>query len=115
MAIQNIPTRTDGRSHYNQAIVFDGVSYILHYEYNARDLHWYVSVHDSGDNPIEGLISRKVVVNWSTLVRATAPGKPSGAIIASSQGHADPGLTDLGESVLHHYVTQADLEALENG
>jgi len=115
MAIQNIPTRADGTSHYKESIVFDGISYILYFDYNARDLHWYLTIHDSGDQPIEGLVSRKIVVNWSTLVRATSPDKPSGAILAASQGHADPGLTDLGESVLLHYIPETDLEALENG
>lgn len=115
MTIQKVPTLNDGTAHYSQTVTFDGVSYIMYFDYNARDRHWYLSLHDSGDNPIEGLVGRKIVVNWNPIVGCTDPDRPPGAFLVTSEVHNDPGLTDLGNSVLLQYIPIEDLEALNNG
>lgn len=115
MTIQKIPTLSNGTAHYSQTVTFDGTSYIMYFDYNARDRKWYLSLHDSEDTPIEGLIGRKIVVNWNPAVGCTDPKRPPGAFLATSENHVDPGLNDLGESVLLQYIPIADLEALSNG
>lgn len=114
MTLQIVNTLRDGRARYSQTVVFDGVTYIVYFDYNARDCHWSMTLHSSDDLPIEGLTGRKLVVNWNPITGCTSPSRPEGAFLVNSSGHADPGLYDLGESVLLQYVPVADLEALSD-
>ena len=110
MSTEIIQTLDDGLAHYRQTTPLDGVIYVLNFDYNSRDQNWYLSVHDSEDQPIEGCVGRKLVTNWPVLFRSTDPNKPPGEIIVVSVSTSeDPGLTDLGNDIILSYVPAEDL------
>lgn len=109
MATRILPTVSDGRAHISYTIVLDGDSFYIHMDFNARDEHWYISVHDATNTPIEGCVGRRIVTNWPILHRATAAGRPAGNIITSSADHEDPGLYDLGNRVKLYYVEASNV------
>ncbi len=104
MATRNIPTFQTGEGHINYTLQLEGVLYYVYLDFNARDEHWYISIHDSSNVAIEGCISRKLVTNWKILIGATVPERPPGEIYTSSVDHIDPGLLDLGTRVALYYV-----------
>jgi hypothetical protein len=104
MATRDIPTFQDGDGHVKYTVQLEGVLYHVYLDWNSREEKWYISVHDSADQPIEGCICRKLVTNWKILRGATVDERPPGEIYTSSTGHADPGLLELGARVALYYV-----------
>lgn len=108
MAILNIPTWQDGKAHRKFTILWEGTLYTVYEHYNSRDQRWYATINDSADNPIEGLMGRKLVTNWKINRQVTLDDAPPGDIYTQSADHADPGLLDLGARVAFYYVESED-------
>jgi hypothetical protein len=107
MALRFLPTYSDGRAHVYYTVQLDGILYYIYLDYNARDEHWYMNIHDAANLPIEGCVSKKLVVNWSILKGVTVDTAPQGKVITSSSGHVDPGLLDLGVTTALYYLDAA--------
>jgi hypothetical protein len=115
MALENVPTLYNGTANYRTTIALDGVNFILHFLWNGRDEHWYLSVHDGDDTPITGYVSRKLVGNWFVGNRSTDPNRPDGLLFIVSSEHEDPAFLALGVDTLLHYLPSDDLtEFLES-
>ena len=112
MAIEKVRTLFDGTAHYRQTTPLDGVVFVLNFDLNSRDGNWYLSVHDSDDLPIRGLIGRKVVVNYALQLRAHTDARPLGQLMVVSDTQGDPGLLDLGNGVTLTYIPEADAAVL---
>ena len=104
MAILNLPAYQDGEAHVDYNVTLEGTLYYVYLDWNSREGRWYLSVHDSENEPIEGCMSRKLVTNWLILVGATVPTRPPGDIYTSSVEHIDPALLELGTRVALYYV-----------
>jgi hypothetical protein len=104
MGVRNIPTFQDGQGHVFFTLQLEGTLYYVYMDLNARDEHWYITIHDSNNVAIEGCVSRKIVTNWKILIGATVPTRPPGEIYTNSVDHVDPGLLDLGVRVALYYV-----------
>ncbi len=115
MAIEKVRTLFNGIAHYRQTTPLDGVVFVLHFDYNSRDMNWYLSIHDSDDQPIRGCVGRKVVEGYSLLLRAYTDDRPLGELITVSGTQGDPGLFDLGKGVILTYIPKADTEILAAG
>ena len=115
MTIEKVRTLFDGTAHYRQSTPLDGQVFVLHFDFNSRDSNWYLSVHDSDDQPIRGLVGRKVVVNFALQLRAYTDARPLGQLITVSDTQGDPGLLDLGNGVILTYVPAADAATLSAG
>lgn len=112
MGIENleiIPTLADGTAHYQELVALDGVQYLLRFDYNSRDSFWYLSIFTPDGVPIPGCVGQKLVQNWVPCRLARDSLKPQGALIVSSEEHAEAGLLDLGASTLLSYLPAADL------
>ncbi len=115
MTIEKVRTLFDGTAHYRQSTPLDGQVFVLHFDLNSRDGNWYLSVHNSDDLPIRGLVGRKVVVNYALQLRAYTDDRPLGQLITVSDTQGDPGLLALGNGVILTYVPEADAEILAAG
>lgn len=115
MAVEKVRTLFNGTGHYRQATPLDGQVFILHLDFNTREANWYLSVHDADDLPIVGCIGRKLVVNYSLLLRAYSDDRPLGELLVVSATQGDPGLLDLGNGVTLTYVPAADVATLAAG
>ncbi len=115
MAIQKVRTLFRGVGHYRQSTPLDGQVFVLHFDFNIRDNNWYLSVHDDEDLPIRNCVGRKLVVNYSVLLRAFTDDRPLGELLVISDTQGDPGLFDLGKGVILTYVPVADVEASAAG
>ena len=111
MALLTIPTFQDGQGHIYYTIQWEGSVYYVYLDRNARDLYWYLSIHDATNTPIEGCVSRKVVVNWDMLKNATIEDRPPGQVWTYSIEHEDPTLLTLGEAIGFYYLESSDLDA----
>ena len=115
MAIEKVRTLFEGTAHYRQSTPLDGQVFVLNFDFNSRDGNWYLSVHDNEDQPIRGLVSRKVVVNYPLQLRAHTDDRPRGQLLAVSDTQGDPGLFDLGNGVVMTYIPGADAATLVAG
>ncbi len=115
MAIERVRTLFDGTAHYRQSTTLDGQVFVLHFDFNTRDSNWYLSVHDSDDIAIRGAIGRKLVVNYTLLLRSYVDNRPLGELLVVSDTQGDPGLVELGHGVILTYVPAADVEASAAG
>lgn len=115
MAVEKVRTLFDGSAHYRQSTLLDGVIFVLHLDFNTRDQNWYLSVHDVDDKPILGAVGRKVVVNYTLLLRSYVDERPLGELIVVSDTQGDPGLLDLGNGVVLTYIPVADVETSAAG
>lgn len=113
MAVQIINTLFDGTSHYEQSTILDGSSYLLSFDYNVRDEHWYFSLRTVDEEPISGFTGLKLVQNWFPGRLSRDINKPPGLFLVSSEQHTEPGLLDLGDGTTLFYIPEADIEALE--
>jgi hypothetical protein len=98
-----VPTLFDGTARYSQSISLNGVTYIMLFDWNDRDKHWYFSLTDEDGQPIKGYMSRKLVVNWPVSPWSTDTGRPTGFLYTASTKHADPVLDTLGLDILLMY------------
>ena len=109
MAIENVQTLADGSGHYRQSTPLDGQVFVLHFDFNVRENNWYLSVHDNEDEPIEGCVGRKLVVNYPVIQRSVSDAKPAGELIVVSELTDDPALLQLGDGAILSYTPAADL------
>jgi len=100
-----IPTDSSGTiADYTEVVQLDGNPYLLHFLWNSRTDHWYLSVYAADNTPI---MQGRMLINGINLLRScTVPQRPPGIIIAvpidSSSEHA--GLDGLGSRVGLYYV-----------
>ncbi len=109
MTVQVVPTFFNGIARYRQVTALDGLDFVLYFSYNSRDGNWYMSIHDAQDEPIQGAVGRKLVVNWEPFRLVVDQRAPLGLFQVLSTEHDDPGLLDLGNGVSLYYVPEADL------
>lgn len=109
MAIENVQTFSDGTGHYRQSTQLDGVVFILIFHFNSRDGNWYLTLHDSEDNPINGCVGRKLVANYPVTWRSVDDRRPKGdLLVVNARDNDDPGLFDLSDGTILTYVPESD-------
>lgn len=112
MTIYAIPTSTDPEiPAYVQRTTLDGRDYGLTFQWNARDLHWYLSIADADGAPI--VTGVRLVLGMDPLRRCADPRRPPGALLlvdVAGLGR-DPGLTDLGAGVFLCYYDAVEVGA----
>ena len=100
--IYRIPTRFDGSARYTQTMELDGTVFLLSFDYNTRDQHWYLTLYDSEGALVKGCVGRKL--NSRGLVFSGAdPARPLGELFVFSPNDTDPGLYSLGVDELLQY------------
>jgi len=114
MTVEVVRTLFDGTAHYRQSTPLDGQIFVLNFDYNLREDNWYLSIHDDEDVPLLGLVSLKIVANYSLLLRSYIDDRPLGELVTITDTQGDPGLFDLGNGVILTYVPQADVQELED-
>lgn len=110
--MQIIPIDTTGLANYSQITALDGIAYVLLFQWNPRDSHWYLSTSDQDETPIQ--MGVRVVVGSSILRRCVDARRPPGILVAIDQSGRglDPGFSDFGTRVELIYVTGAEVAAL---
>lgn len=110
-----LPTLIDGTTYYDFSVQLDGVTFVLTFQWNAREACWYFDLADIAGNPL--LSGRRVVLNMPLLARFRQATLPNGDLMAvdTTGLNIDAGLTDLGDRVLLLYVTQSDVAAIAAG
>ncbi len=108
MSTLTVPTRTDLGA-YTFQVELDSLVYRFAFQFNDREGFWYLSIADESGVAIRSGI--KVVVNTPLFRLIASEDAPPGELLAIDTTNADnePGLTDLGESVLLTYVEEASL------
>jgi hypothetical protein len=110
MAIQIIPTLTDGTPEYTQITSLDGTNYLLIFSYNSRDLHWYLTTRTEAEEEIIGCEGVKLVQGGFPIRRVYDQNRPPGEFLVLSDLKTEPGLNDLGDTSLLVYIPEADME-----
>jgi hypothetical protein len=108
MAILTIPTSTT-LAIYRFTIELDGVVYGLSFFYNNRDERWYYDLYDESGNLLRAGL--KAASGWPSLRLDKSRDRPPGDIFAIDPTSLDtePGLSDLGDSVILTYVEEDSL------
>lgn len=91
-----IPTEFAGEAHVEQRTALSGRDYVLRFDWNQRDGHWFLGLYQpSGEAIITGL---KLVVNRPLLGARTEALRPPGELgVIDTRGlNEDPGFADLG-------------------
>lgn len=91
-----IPTSFNGESHVEQRTTLSGRDYVLRFDWNQRDGHWFLGIFQpNGDPVITGL---KLVVSWRLLGARTEALRPPGELLVfdTQAPEIDPGFNDLG-------------------
>lgn len=109
MGAEIIPTLFNGQAHYQQLTQLSGTQYLLKFDYNSRDSHWYLSIHTPEDVPIRGCVGLKLVQRWLVARLSTDLRKPAGVLLVASDIHQEPGLYDLGNGTDLMQFTEPDL------
>lgn len=107
--IVNVPFPSGVGSFWQQTTALDGTDYILRFEWNSRDVSWYLAIADVDDVPVWG--PQKMVPEWRLLRRCVDPRKPPGELfLTDTTGAGAPaGFLDLGVRHLLVYVEAADV------
>ena len=97
--------------HSSFSVELDGSSYVIEFDWNARDGAWYASAFadDAEQTPIvEGW---RVCAPGRLFGRAIGDARPPGDIIFAplDGAHVDPGRNDLGVRVIALYYDAASL------
>ena len=103
-----IDTTFNGESHVEQRVTLDGRDYVLRFDWNQRDGHWFLGIYDpNGSAIITGL---KLVANWKLLGARTETLRPPGELLVLDLQTpvVDPGFADLGARHVLVYVEQAE-------
>lgn len=109
MAVEIVQTLQDGTARYKQTTLLDGVSFVLNFDWNARDEYWYLSIHDSEDNPIASCIGMRLVVGWPILKGVTDDNRPAGELMLIGPNESLPDLEGLGGDHFLVYIPEADV------
>lgn len=90
----------------------DGVELIYDLQWRERVQSWYLSVLLPNETPL--ITGRRIVSNWSPMLRFVSAQVPDGLYLVVRQGDSDedPGRDELGTSVLFQFLTRAELNAL---
>jgi len=91
-----IPTEYNGTARYSEVINLSGENFVLHFDWNSRDDHWYLSVNDSDDLPISGMVGRKLTARYPVGARSIDERRPPFLIYVDTSTLADPTLNSLG-------------------
>ena len=108
-----IPTSTDPKlSRYVQRTRLGRRDYLLTFDWNGRDNHWYLSIALEDQTPVVSGV--KLVVGTPLLRSVPGVNRPEGDILAidTTGKHGDPTLETLGSSVLLMYVDPTDVVAV---
>jgi hypothetical protein len=97
MAQWLIPTFPD--PFYTQTTTLEGVAYVLHFAYNARERCWYLTIRTP--NGVDLARGIKVKANSFLLGDRTEEGLPPGELVAftNSADDSPPDLEELGEGL----------------
>lgn len=103
------PPQTPPLPAFDVTALLDGVTYALHFQWNATDAGWRVRILDEpGQVVLMG--DARTVLNWplyeSLLVRYPAGGL---VFFDTSGQEIEPGLADLGDRVILLYFLAAEL------
>lgn len=112
MTIQVIPTLSDGTAEYVQFTELDGTRFKILFSYNARDLHWHMSIRTAADQQITGCEGIKLVQGGWPIRRVYDQNRPLGELFIQSDLKTEPGLEDLGKTSFLLYGPSADLEEI---
>lgn len=113
-AMRKIPTTSD-QPHYTQVTTLDGRDYVLTFEYNFRDLSWYLDVADQDEVVIAAGL--RLVVDWDLLQRCVDERRPPGILWCNDLSGAglDPGPDDLGTRVELLYFGEEEAAEVRTG
>lgn len=108
MSVLTIPTRIDLGA-YTFQIELDGALFRFTMQFNHREGFWYLSIADESGNDIRTGV--KVIANFPLLRRVADIAAPAGELLAldTTDADADPGLEDLGATVLLTYVEEENV------
>jgi hypothetical protein len=103
-----IPTEFAGESHIEQRTALSGRDYVLRFDWNQRDGHWFLGLYQPSGAPI--ITGLKLVVNWPLLGARTETLRPPGELlVVDTRGlDEDPGFADLGVRHALIYVEPGD-------
>lgn len=108
--MRRIPTSTDPKvPSYTQRTQLGSRDYLLTFDWNGRDGHWYLDIALEDETMVAAGI--KIVLGTRLLRSVYGPNRPEGEIIAvdTTGSHRDPGLEDLGSRVILAYLEPSDL------
>ena len=94
-------------SDYPQTSVLDGTVYLLHFRWNERSGHWFLTMSDLEGNRL--ITGRKVCTRTPWAQHETIDGAPPGKLWpwTVEADDSDPGLRDLGSRVFLLYTDEA--------
>lgn len=104
-----IPTDFGGESHVEQRTTLSGRDFVLRFDWNQRDGHWFLGIFQPNGAPI--ITGIKLVVSWRLLGGRTEALRPLGELLVlDTQTPAiDPGFADLGARHSLIYVEPGDV------
>lgn len=100
MSTYRIPSPTEEQPRRVQRTALDGMEYILTFDWNTRDQHWYCDIANQDGDLIRAGV--KLVVDWLLLRLVTDAERPPGALILGTSDGVDPDLTGLQDAVLRY-------------
>lgn len=102
---------TSAEPHYSVTFDFDGVEFVLRFDWNQRDGAWYMSLELPDGTPL--MLGHKVVLRFPMFRRVVDARRPAGELvfIDTSGTDAEPGRLDLGARVVAVYVDGAEAAA----
>lgn len=108
----SLPTRFDGQARYSFEIELDQVTFVFSFEWNDRDLGWYMSIADVNGTAL--LDGRRIINDYPLTDIYKDPRLPAGSLMAidTSGLGTEPGLRELGDRVQLIYISAAELVAL---
>lgn len=103
-----IDTDFAGESHVEQRATLDGRDYVLRFDWNQRDGHWFLGIYDPNGAPI--ITGIKLVSNCRLLGARTETLRPPGELLVLDLQTpvVDPGFVDLGARHALVYVAEAE-------
>ncbi len=104
-----LPTRFDGQARYTFEIELDQVTFNFSFEWNDRDLGWYMSIADVDGTPL--LDGRRIINDYPLADLYRDPRLPAGSLMAmdTSGNGIEAGFRDLGDRVQLIYIPVAEL------
>lgn len=104
-----IPTEFAGESHVELRIALTGRDYVLTFDWNQRDGHWFLSIATPDGTPI--ISGVKLVANHRLLQGRLEALRPPGEIMVLDllEPAIDPGFADLGVRHTLNYFESSEL------
>ena len=111
MAIEVIETLIDGTTFYELPYSLDGEDFILRFEWNSQDEHWFFSLYTAAGEIVPGCSSVRLVKGIFPLWRVRNELRPQGEFVVISDTEEDPGLRTLGTLSSLMYIPKAEVDA----